>query len=188
MRPADAVSAARRAPCADRPPGRTLADTFHVIAPDYPGFGNSSMPALHEFEYTFDNLAVVVGKFTEQLGLSTYTLYLQDYGAPIGFCLAAKYPERVQALVIQNGNAYEEGLREFWDPLKAYWRDPGEATAAPLRKFLELDATKWQYTHGVRRAEAISRTSAGISRRRSSCGARTITFSPRRVPTRTSGT
>lgn len=133
-----------------------LADKFHVVAPDYPGFGNSSMPALHEFEYTFDKLALVVEKFTEQLGLARYTLYVQDYGAPIGFRLAAKYPERVQALVIQNGNAYEEGLREFWDPLKAYWRDPGEATAAPLRKVLELDATKWQYTHGVRRPEAIS--------------------------------
>jgi pimeloyl-ACP methyl ester carboxylesterase len=133
-----------------------LADRFHVVAPDYPGFGNSSMPALHEFDYTFDKLALVVEKFTEQLGLAQYTLYVQDYGAPIGFRLAAKYPERVQALVIQNGNAYEEGLREFWEPLKAYWADPSEATAAPLRKVLELDATKWQYTHGVRRPEAIS--------------------------------
>jgi pimeloyl-ACP methyl ester carboxylesterase len=133
-----------------------LADRFHVVAPDYPGFGNSSMPALHEFDYTFDKLALVVEKFTEQLGLAQYTLYVQDYGAPIGFRLAAKYPARVQALVIQNGNAYEEGLREFWEPLKAYWADPSEATAAPLRKILELDATKWQYTHGVRRPEAIS--------------------------------
>jgi pimeloyl-ACP methyl ester carboxylesterase len=133
-----------------------LADKFHVIAPDYPGFGNSSMPAPHEFEYTFDNLALMIEKFTARIGLSRYTLYVQDYGAPIGFRLAAKYPERVQALVIQNGNAYNEGLREFWDPLRAYWRDPGEATAAPLRKALELDATKWQYTHGVRRPEAIS--------------------------------
>ena len=133
-----------------------LADKFRVLAPDYPGFGNSSMPAVDQFAYTFDNLSTVIEKFTEQIGLSRYTLYLQDYGAPIGFRLAAKHPQRVQALVIQNGNAYEEGLREFWKPLKAYWRDRSEAHAAALRPFLELDATKWQYTHGVRRPEAIS--------------------------------
>jgi pimeloyl-ACP methyl ester carboxylesterase len=133
-----------------------LADSFHVVALDYPGFGNSSMPPRNDFEYTFDNLARLVEKFTEQLALSRYTLYLQDYGAPIGFRLAAKHPQRVQALVIQNGNAYEEGLRDFWKPLKAYWSDRNEANAAALRKFLELDATKWQYTHGVRRLEAIS--------------------------------
>ena len=133
-----------------------LADTFHVVAPDYPGFGNSSMPAVHEFDYTFDNLALVVETFTERLGLTRYTLYLQDYGAPIGFRLAAKHPQRVEALVIQNGNAYEEGLRDFWKPLRAYWQDRSDTNAAALRKFLELDATKWQYTHGVRRPEAIS--------------------------------
>jgi pimeloyl-ACP methyl ester carboxylesterase len=133
-----------------------LADSFHVVAPDYPGFGNSSMPPRNDFEYTFDNLARLVEKFTEQLALSRYTLYVQDYGAPIGFRLAAKHPQRVQALVIQNGNAYEEGLRDFWKPLKAYWGDRSEANAAALRQFLELDATKWQYTHGVRRLEAIS--------------------------------
>ena len=133
-----------------------LALKYHVIAPDYPGFGNSSMPPVSEFDYTFDNLALVVEKFTEELGLSRYTLYLQDYGAPIGFRLAVKHPERVQALVIQNGNAYEEGLRDFWIPLKAYWGDRSEANAATLRKFLELDATKWQYTHGVRRPEVVS--------------------------------
>ena len=96
-----------------------LADKFHVVAPDYPGFGNSSMPAVSDFEYTFDNVARVMEKFTEELGLSRYTLYLQDYGAPVGFRLAVKHPERVQALVIQNGNAYDEGLRDFWTPLKA---------------------------------------------------------------------
>jgi pimeloyl-ACP methyl ester carboxylesterase len=133
-----------------------LADRFHVVAPDYPGFGHSSMPAVHEFEYTFDNLARVVDTFTERLGLSRYSLYLQDYGAPIGFRLAAKHPERVQALVIQNGNAYEEGLRDFWQPFRAYWQDQSDANAAALRSLLELDATKWQYTHGVRRPEAIS--------------------------------
>lgn len=133
-----------------------LAERFHVLAPDYPGFGNSSMPPANGFAYTFDNLAQVIEKFTEQLALSRYTLYLQDYGAPIGFRLAAKHPERVQALVIQNGNAYEEGLRDFWKPFRAYWRDRSQANAAALRQFLELDATKWQYTHGVRQPEAIS--------------------------------
>jgi pimeloyl-ACP methyl ester carboxylesterase len=133
-----------------------LADRFRVLAPDYPGFGNSSMPSVGEFDYSFDNLALVIEKFTRQIGLSRYTLYLQDYGAPIGFRLAAKHPQQVQALVIQNGNAYEEGLRDFWKPFKAYWSDRNEANAAALRKFLELDATKWQYTHGVRQTEAIS--------------------------------
>jgi pimeloyl-ACP methyl ester carboxylesterase len=133
-----------------------LADKFRLVAPDYPGFGNSSMPTVDEFDYTFDNLARVVEKFTNEVGLSRYTLYLQDYGAPIGFRLAAKHPQRVQALVIQNGNAYEEGLRDFWKPFKAYWSDRSEANAAALRKFLELDATKWQYTHGVRQPKAIS--------------------------------
>ena len=133
-----------------------LADKFRLVAPDYPGFGNSSMPTTREFEYTFDNLAHVIEKFTEQLALSRYTLYVQDYGAPIGFRLAAKHPQRVQALVIQNGNAYEEGLRDFWKPFRTYWSDRSGANAAALTQFLELDATKWQYTHGVRRPEAIS--------------------------------
>jgi pimeloyl-ACP methyl ester carboxylesterase len=133
-----------------------LADTYRLVAPDYPGFGNSSMPRVDAFEYTFDNLAQVIEKFTETLALSRYTLYVQDYGAPIGFRLAARHPQRVQALVIQNGNAYDEGLRDFWNPLRAYWSDRSAANAAALKPFLELDATKWQYTHGVRRSEAIS--------------------------------
>jgi pimeloyl-ACP methyl ester carboxylesterase len=95
-----------------------LSDKFHVIAPDYPGYGNSSMPALDEFEYTFDRMAQIVEALTDRLGLDSYSIYLMDYGAPIGFRLAAKYPERVDTLIIQNGNAYDEGLREFWEPLK----------------------------------------------------------------------
>ena len=133
-----------------------LADKFRLVAPDYPGFGNSSMPKVDAFGYTFDNLAHVIEKFTAAVGLSRYTLYVQDYGAPIGFRLAAKHPQRVQALVIQNGNAYEEGLRDFWKPFRAYWSERSGANAAALKPFLELDATKWQYTHGVRRPEAIS--------------------------------
>jgi pimeloyl-ACP methyl ester carboxylesterase len=128
-----------------------LADKYHVVAPDYPGFGQSSMPKVNEFAYTFDRLAEVVDKFAQQLNLKAYTLYVQDYGAPVGYRLAVKHPERVQALVVQNGNAYEEGLRDFWLPLKAYWQDKSEANAAKLRPFLELGGTKWQYTHGTRK-------------------------------------
>jgi pimeloyl-ACP methyl ester carboxylesterase len=133
-----------------------LADRFHVVAPDYPGFGNSSMPRVGEFEYTFDHLTDVIDGFTERVGLTSYALYVQDYGAPIGFRLAVKHPERIRALVIQNGNAYDEGLRDFWNPIKAYWREPTDEHRATLAKSLELDATKWQYTHGVRQVESIS--------------------------------
>lgn len=133
-----------------------LADKYHVVAPDYPGYGFSSMPSVDEFDYTFDNLASVMEKFTQKLGLDSYTLYLQDYGAPVGFRIAAKNPEKVDALIIQNGNAYEEGLREFWIPIRAYWKNRTEENAAPLREFLTLDTTKWQYTHGVRNVETIS--------------------------------
>jgi pimeloyl-ACP methyl ester carboxylesterase len=133
-----------------------LADKFHLIAPDYPGFGNSSMPRVDEFDYTFDSLAQTIDSFTEKLGLTGYSLYLQDYGAPIGFRLAVKHPERVQALVIQNGNAYEEGLRDFWKPIKAYWKERTPENTAALEKFLAVDATRWQYIHGVRNIEAIS--------------------------------
>ncbi|KOP26563.1 hydrolase [Hapalosiphon sp. MRB220] len=133
-----------------------LSDRFHLIAPDYPGFGNSSMPTVNEFDYTFDRLAEVIEKFTEAIGLSKYSLYVMDYGAPIGFRLATKHPERVEALIVQNGNAYEEGLREFWEPLKAYWRDRSSENADKLRQLLTLDATKWQYTHGVRNPQVIS--------------------------------
>ncbi len=134
-----------------------LADEFHVVAPDYPGFGYSSAPAVDKFEYTFDKLAQVVEKFTEAIGLKSYTLYVQDYGAPVGYRLAVSHPERVTGLVVQNGNAYDEGIAgDFWAPVKAYWKDRTEKTAEPLRKFVTLEATRWQYTHGVRNPEAIS--------------------------------
>jgi pimeloyl-ACP methyl ester carboxylesterase len=134
-----------------------LADELHLVAPDYPGFGHSSAPPVEEFDYTFDKLADVVEKFTEQVGLTKYALYVQDYGAPVGYRLAVRHPERVTGLVVQNGNAYAEGLdNDFWKPLKAYWRDRTEKNAEALRNFLDLDATRWQYTHGARNAEAIS--------------------------------
>ncbi len=133
-----------------------LADRYHVIAPDYPGFGQSSMPTVSEFDYSFDNLASVIEKFTERLGLSKYSLYVQDYGAPIGYRLAVKHTERVQSLIVQNGNAYDEGLRDFWIPFKAYWRDRSETNANALRQFLTVDATKWQWTHGTRNQKLVN--------------------------------
>jgi len=133
-----------------------LADEFHLIAPDYPGYGNSSMPGRDEFDYSFDRFAGIVEKLTDKLELRRYSLYLMDYGAPVGFRLAAKHPERVQSLIIQNGNAYVEGLREFWDPIKAYWNEPTPEHRNALRGLLTIDATKWQYTDGVRNPEAIS--------------------------------
>jgi pimeloyl-ACP methyl ester carboxylesterase len=135
-----------------------LADRYRVVAPDYPGFGHSSMPPRDEFAYTFDNLAAVVEEFTTIISLSKYTLYVQDYGAPIGFRLASKHPERVTAIVVQNGNAYEEGLdNDFWKPLKAYWREPASREKRDaLRGFLTVEATRWQYTHGVPHTEFVS--------------------------------
>lgn len=133
-----------------------LSDRFHLIAPDYPGFGHSSMPAVDEFDYTFDRLADVVEKFIRKLGLEEYSLYVMDYGAPVGFRIASVHPDRVQALIVQNGNAYGEGLREFWEPIKAYWKEQTETNADALRNLLTIEATKWQYTHGVRNEEAIS--------------------------------
>lgn len=135
-----------------------LADKYRVIAPDYPGFGHSDMPSRDDFVYTFDNLAKVIDDFTEKLGLKSYALYVQDYGAPIGYRLAVAHPERVTAIVVQNGNAYNEGLEsEFWKPVKAYWEAPQDASKRDaLRGALSYDATKWQYTHGVKNPSSLS--------------------------------
>ncbi len=135
-----------------------LADKYRVIAPDYPGFGQSSMPARDKFAYTFDNLAEVVEKFTDKLDLKKYALYVQDYGAPVGYRLAVKHPERVTAIVVQNGNAYDEGLdNDFWKPIKAYWKEPtSKDKREALRGLLTYDATKWQYTHGVKDTSVVS--------------------------------
>jgi len=133
-----------------------LADKFHLVAPDYPGFGYSSMPTVDKFEYTFDHLAEIVDKFISQIGVESYSLYVMDYGAPVGYRLAVKHPEKIEALIVQNGNAYEEGLGEFWEPLKAYWIDPNEKNKNALKKFLTMEATRWQYTHGVKNENAIN--------------------------------
>ena len=134
-----------------------LSDKYHLVAPDYPGFGNSSMPKVDEFDYTFDNIAEIMDAFIQKIGLKNYSMYVMDYGAPVGYRIAVKHPERVQALIVQNGNAYEEGLREFWDPIKAYWKEKSKENADILRKnLLTIEATKWQYTNGVRNPETIA--------------------------------
>jgi len=133
-----------------------LADRYHLVAPDYPGFGYSSAPTARTFNYTFDHLAEVIDAFKEAKGLKKFSLYMQDYGAPVGYRLAVKHPERIQALIVQNGNAYEEGLRSFWSPLKDYWQTPTEEKANKLRDSLKLAATKWAYTHGTRNPNRIS--------------------------------
>ena len=126
-----------------------LADRYHLIAPDLPGFGFSASPARAGFAYTFDHLAEVIGAFTETVGLTSYALYVFDYGAPVGLRLALAHPERVTALISQNGNAYEEGLSEGWNPIQKYWQQPTAENREALRALLTYEATRDQYTHGV---------------------------------------
>jgi pimeloyl-ACP methyl ester carboxylesterase len=126
-----------------------LADRFHLIAPDLPGFGFSDAPDRAQFRYTFDHLATVIAGFTDAIGLQRYAIYVFDYGAPVGFRLALARPERVTAIVSQNGNAYEEGLSGDWSPIQRYWQEPNAANREALRAQLTPEATKWQYVHGV---------------------------------------
>jgi pimeloyl-ACP methyl ester carboxylesterase len=156
-----------------------LADEYHLVAPDYPGYGFSSMPTVDEFDYSFDNIARLMGQFVDVVGLDHYSLYLMDYGAPVGFRIATNQPERVETLIVQNGNAYIEGIdNDFWEPIREYWKDrdavnegldnpwwsnvkaaykqPEMSNDAALRFLLTLGATKWQYTNGVPNAEAVS--------------------------------
>jgi pimeloyl-ACP methyl ester carboxylesterase len=133
-----------------------LADRFHVLAPDLPGFGQSGMPLRRAFRYTFDNLAGVIDRFTTVVGLDRFAVYVFDYGAPIGFRLAMRHPERITGIVSQNGNAYEEGLSDGWNPIRAYWEEPSQTNREALRAFLSPETTRWQYTHGVADATAVS--------------------------------
>jgi pimeloyl-ACP methyl ester carboxylesterase len=133
-----------------------LADRFHVIAPDLPGFGQSDMPARSQFKYTFDHIARIIDRFTELVGFDRFALYVFDYGAPTGFRLATWHPERITAIISQNGNAYEEGLSDGWNPIRAYWEDPSTANRNALRAFLSPETTRWQYTHGVSDITSVS--------------------------------
>ncbi len=133
-----------------------LAETFHLVAPDYPGFGYSASPSVEEFDYRFDHLAEIVEHFLQALGLQRFSLYVQDYGAPIGFRLATKHPEWIQALIVQNGNAYEEGISAAFEPLKPFWAERNATTEVAARALLQRETTIFQYTYGVRHPETIS--------------------------------
>ena len=133
-----------------------LADRFNLVAPDLPGFGQSDLPPRSNFKYTFDHLADVIDRFTQTIGFDKYAVYVFDYGAPTGFRLAVKHPERITAIISQNGNAYEEGLSDGWNPIRAYWQNATAANRNALRDFLKPQATYWQYTHGVPDTSLVS--------------------------------
>src|SRR5712672_1153786 len=133
-----------------------LADRFRIVAPDLPGFGQSDMPPREKFAYTFDSIAGVIDRFTEVVEFDRFAVYVFDYGAPTGFRIATRHPERITAIISQNGNAYEEGLSDGWNPIRAYWEDPSQANRNALRAFLKPETTVWQYTHGVSDATRVS--------------------------------
>jgi pimeloyl-ACP methyl ester carboxylesterase len=134
---------------------KDLSPYYHLIAPDYPGFGQSSAPAPSEYNYTFDNLAATVNHFIDVLGLKKFSLYVQDYGGPVGFRIASERPELIQSIIVQNANAYNEGLGEALKPLVAYIQNPNDSTVGPVKGFLTIDGTKWQYTDGAEDASKI---------------------------------
>jgi pimeloyl-ACP methyl ester carboxylesterase len=135
-----------------------LSDQFHVVAPDFPGFGHSAAPPRQEFSYTFDHLATVIEKFTDHCGLSRYALYMQDFGGPVGFRLASRRPDQISFLIVQNANAYEEGLPDsFWAPARALWNDPSPANLQIVREAaMSSEALAWNYTHGAADVERVS--------------------------------
>jgi pimeloyl-ACP methyl ester carboxylesterase len=133
-----------------------LADIYHVVAPDLPGFGFSDSPDRKKFAYTFENLARLIDSFTQAIGLQRFAIYIFDYGAPVGLRLALAHPDRITAIISQNGNAYEEGLSEGWNPIQKYWKEPTPENRAALRDFLTPEATRWQYLHGVRDASQVA--------------------------------
>lgn len=133
-----------------------LSDDFHLIAPDYPSFGNSDFPLASEYKYTFDNIAKTIDAFLEKKKIDSYALMIQDYGAPIGFRIATAHPERVTAIINQNGNAYLEGLGDAWAGIRALWKDRNPETEKAILPAFSLDGLKWQYTHGTRNIEKIN--------------------------------
>ena len=133
-----------------------LSQDYHLIAPDYPGYGRSSQPPMAEFDYSFDNFAEIIDELLVQLDVNRYSLYLMDYGAPVGYRIFEKHPERVEAFIVQNGNAYDEGLADFWNPLRKLWADNSKANRKPLQAFHQIDGLKWQYLHGVQDSTKVS--------------------------------
>ncbi len=133
-----------------------LADRFHIVAPDLPGFGQSAMPPRGTFKYDFDTVAKSIDRFTEKIEFDRFAVYIFDYGAPTGLRIATWHPERITAIISQNGNAYEEGLSDGWNPLRAYWQEPSKANREALRVFLKPETTYWQYTHGVTDTAVVS--------------------------------
>ncbi|MGH3170044.1 MAG: alpha/beta fold hydrolase [Trebonia sp.] len=139
-----------------------LADRFRILAPDLPGFGKSDMPSRADFTYTFEHLTDVIDGWTQALGLDRFALYVFDYGAPVGFRLATRHPERITAIITQNGNAYEEGLSDGWNPIQAYWKDPSQSNRDAIRTMLAPETTVWQYTHGVPDASRVGPDGYGL--------------------------
>jgi pimeloyl-ACP methyl ester carboxylesterase len=139
-----------------------LADEFHLVAPDLPSFGKSDMPDPDKFDYTFDHLADVIDRLTEVLGLDRFAMYVFDYGAPVGFRIAARHPDRITAIVTQNGNAYTDGLSDGWAPVQAYWKDPSPANREAVRSMVAPETTIWQYTHGVPDVTMVSPDGYGL--------------------------
>ena len=126
-----------------------LAERFRLVAPDFPGFGQSDMPDRTKYQYSFMNIAATIARFTEKIGLKKFAIYIFDYGSPVGLRMALKFPERISAIISQNGNAYEEGLSDGWNPIRAYWKEPSQANRDALRAFLKPESTTFQYMHGV---------------------------------------
>lgn len=135
---------------------RDLSDKYHLIAPDYPGFGRSEQPSMADFKYTFENFTGIIETLLKQLEIQKFSLYLMDYGAPIGFRIASRNPQKIENLIIQNGCAYEEGLETFWDPIKVYWNDKTLENGKPLEGFHSQEGLQWQYTHGLSQPELVS--------------------------------
>jgi pimeloyl-ACP methyl ester carboxylesterase len=133
-----------------------LAERYHIVAPDFPGFGQTDLPSHKEFAYTFANLAEVIGKFTEAVGLRKFSIYIFDYGSPVGLRIALKHPDRIQAIISQNGNAYVEGLSDGWNPIRTYWKDPSQKNRDALRSMLTPQTTEFQYVHGVADKSLVS--------------------------------
>jgi pimeloyl-ACP methyl ester carboxylesterase len=139
-----------------------LADRFRIVAPDLPGFGKSDMPSRDAFSYTFEHLSDVIDRFTEVLGLESFALYVFDYGAPVGFRIATRHPDRITAIITQNGNAYTDGLSDAWQPIQAYWKDPSQANREAIRVMVEPQTTIWQYTQGAPDETRVSPDGYGL--------------------------